>query len=100
MTDDSSSYCIRSRTKRTSVLRPRRRTYAARNGELEILETSETRPHTGSVSAFAFGVGLGGKAYFIHWGWFQISAANLVVIAAMVIVFLLAVLAPFPRGRR
>lgn len=37
---------------------------------------------------------------FLHWGVIQISAANLIVIGSMVILFLLAVLLPFPKGRR
>ncbi len=52
------------------------------------------------MSSHAVGVALGGRAYFIHWGWFQISAANLVVVVAMLLVFVIAVLAPFPKGRR
>jgi hypothetical protein len=46
------------------------------------------------------GVGLGGKPHYIHAGWFQISAANLAVIVAMLLVFAVALLVPFPRGRR
>jgi hypothetical protein len=45
-------------------------------------------------------VGLNGKPYYIHWGWFQISAANLLVIALMLAVFVLAVTVPFPGRRR
>lgn len=41
-------------------------------------------------------VGLNGNSYYIHWGWFQISAANLAVIVAMILVFALAILLPFP----
>jgi len=37
---------------------------------------------------------------YFHWGWFSISVANLVVIAVMVVVFLLALFVPFPKGRR
>jgi hypothetical protein len=42
---------------------------------------------------------LGGKPHYIHFGWFQISVANLVVIVLMIVVFALAILLPFPRGR-
>jgi membrane protein YdbS with pleckstrin-like domain len=45
-------------------------------------------------------VGLNGRAYYIHWGWFQISAANLAVIVAMVVVFALAIVVPFRRRDR
>ena len=46
------------------------------------------------------GVGLNGKPYYIHWGWFQISAANLIVVIAMILVFVLAIVLPFPGRRR
>ena len=52
-----------------------------------------------TVSAI-LAVGLNGKPYYIHWGWFQISAANLAVIALMLIVFTLAIVLPFPKERR
>lgn len=41
---------------------------------------------------------LSGHAYFLHWGVVQISLANLIVIAAMLAVFALALVLPFPRG--
>jgi hypothetical protein len=44
-------------------------------------------------------VDLNGSAHYVHWGWVQISVANLVVILAMIVVFVLAVLLPFPSGR-
>jgi hypothetical protein len=44
-------------------------------------------------------VGLNGTGYYIHWGFFQISLANLIVISLMIVVFILALLLPFPRGR-
>lgn len=43
---------------------------------------------------------LGGKPHYVHFGWFQISVANLVVIVLMVIVFVLAIVLPFPGNRR
>jgi hypothetical protein len=43
-------------------------------------------------------------AYFFHWNIFSvdiyISAANLLIIALMILVFVLALLLPFPGGRR
>lgn len=42
---------------------------------------------------------LGGHAYFLHWGVIQISLANLLVIALMLVVFVLAIVVPFPRAR-
>jgi hypothetical protein len=44
-------------------------------------------------------VGLNGTGYYIHWGFFQISLANLIVILLMILVFILALLLPFPGGR-
>jgi len=41
-------------------------------------------------------VGLNGTGYYVHWGFIQLSLANLVVIALMVVVFALALFVPFP----
>jgi hypothetical protein len=38
-------------------------------------------------------------AYFLHWGVIQISLANFLVIVAMIVLFVLALLLPFPHGR-
>jgi hypothetical protein len=35
-------------------------------------------------------------ANYLHWHFFQMSVSNIVVIIAMIIVFLVAILAPFP----
>ena len=46
-------------------------------------------------------VNLGGTGRYIHWGFIQISVANLIVIILMIVVFVLAIFLPFPRhGRR
>jgi hypothetical protein len=45
-------------------------------------------------------INLNGHPYYIHWGVIQISASNLLVIGVMVAVFVLAILLPFPKGRR
>ncbi len=44
-------------------------------------------------------VDLNSPGYYIHWGFIQISLANLIVIALMIVVFVVALLAPFPGGR-
>jgi hypothetical protein len=44
-------------------------------------------------------VNLNHPAHYVHWGWFQISVANLAVILLMLVVFVLALFVPFP-GRR
>lgn len=37
-------------------------------------------------------------AHYVHWGVVQISVPNLIVIALMIVVLVLAVLLPFPQG--
>ena len=44
-------------------------------------------------------VGLDGRAHFISWGPFQISLAHLLVVALIVILFVLAIVLPFPKPR-
>ncbi len=41
-------------------------------------------------------VGLNGTGYYIHWGFIQLSLANLIVIALMVVFFVLALVVRFP----
>jgi hypothetical protein len=43
---------------------------------------------------------LNGSPHVISWGWVQITVANLVVIILMAVVFIAAVLLPFPRGTK
>jgi hypothetical protein len=45
-------------------------------------------------------VDLNKRPYYIHWGVIKISAGNVVVIALMLVVFVAAILLPFPKGRR
>jgi hypothetical protein len=42
---------------------------------------------------------LSGPGHYVHWGFIQISVANLVVIGLMVVVFVAAILVPFRRHR-
>ena len=44
-------------------------------------------------------VNLEKPAHYVHWGWFQMSVPNLIVIVLMVAVFVLAIALPFPKGR-
>jgi hypothetical protein len=44
-------------------------------------------------------IDLNKRPYYIHWGVIQLSLANLIVIALMVVVFVAAILIPFPKGR-
>lgn len=50
-------------------------------------------------SLFGALVNLNGQGHYIHWGFIQISLANLLVIVAMVVVFVLAIVLPFPRRK-
>jgi hypothetical protein len=45
-------------------------------------------------------VNLNHPGSYIHWGFFQMSLANFVVILLMITVFVLAILVPFPKGKR
>jgi hypothetical protein len=45
-------------------------------------------------------IDLDGRPRYVHSGWFLISAANLGVIIAMIVVFALAIAIPFPRGKK
>jgi hypothetical protein len=39
-------------------------------------------------------------ASYVHWHFFEMSVSNILVIVAMLVVFAVAILAPFPHGRR
>ena len=41
-------------------------------------------------------VNLNTNGHYIHWGFVQISLANFLVIVAMIVVFILALVIPFP----
>jgi hypothetical protein len=43
---------------------------------------------------------LNGPAHYVHWHFFQMSVANITVIVLMIVVFVAAILLPFPRGSR
>ncbi len=58
---------------------------------------NETRHHR-VVVVNAAGL-LSGRPYFVHWGVVQISLPNLLVVVAMVVLFVLALILPFPPGR-
>ncbi len=45
-------------------------------------------------------INLDRPGHYLHWGVIQISVANVVVIAVMIVLFALALVLPFPRGRR
>jgi hypothetical protein len=47
----------------------------------------------------ALSAGLDGPAQYLTWGPIQISVANLVTIGVIVVLFVLAVVLPFPKPR-
>jgi uncharacterized iron-regulated membrane protein len=52
-----------------------------------------------AYATIAAAVDLDHPAHVVHWGVLQITVANLIVIGAMVLLFVLALLLPFPKGR-
>jgi heme/copper-type cytochrome/quinol oxidase subunit 2 len=42
-------------------------------------------------------INFNGPGHYVHWGFIQISVANLVLIVLMVVVFFAAILVPFHR---
>jgi hypothetical protein len=52
-----------------------------------------------AAAVLAAPVNLNHPGHYVHWGVIQISVANLVVIALMVLVFVAALFLPFPKGR-
>ena len=44
-------------------------------------------------------VNLNRPGHYIHWGFIQISIANLIVIVAMIAVLIAAIVVPFPHRR-
>jgi hypothetical protein len=52
------------------------------------------------VSVFGAVFDLNNPAHVVHWHFFQMSVSNIVVIVAMLVVFVLAILLPFPGAAR
>jgi uncharacterized iron-regulated membrane protein len=48
---------------------------------------------------FGSAINLNTPGHYVHWGFIQISVANLVVIIAMIVVLFAAILLPFPHRR-
>ena len=51
------------------------------------------------MSALAAPIDLNNPGHYVHWGVIQISVANLIVIGVMILLFVAALLLPFPKGR-
>jgi uncharacterized membrane protein len=45
-------------------------------------------------------VNMNGAGHYFHWGFIQLSLANFVVIVLMLVVFVLALVLPFPTRHR
>ena len=54
----------------------------------------------GVVSTAVPAVDLNGPGHYLEWGVVQISVANAIVIVLMIVVFVAAILLPFPGGRK
>jgi hypothetical protein len=53
-----------------------------------------------SVVGIAGVIPMDSPGTYLHWGVIQISLANLIVIALMLVVFAVALVARFPRGKQ
>jgi hypothetical protein len=52
------------------------------------------------LASTAYGaIDLNQPGTYVHWGIAQVSLANLILIAVMVVIFGVALLLPFPKGR-
>lgn len=54
-------------------------------------------PISGGTNLLGAVVHLGGVGKYIHWGFVQISLANVIIIAVMIVLFVLAIVLPFPK---
>ena len=52
--------------------------------------------HTGMIASV---FNLDHPGHYLHWGFFQMSLANFLVIIVMIAVFVLALVAPFPHRK-
>jgi len=52
------------------------------------------------VNAMGAVFNLNDPAHIVHWHFFQMSVSNIVVIVALLVVFVLAILLPFPGSAR
>ena len=43
--------------------------------------------------------GVSDPATYVGWGWLSVSVPNLIVILVMIVLFVLAIVLPFPKGR-
>ena len=50
-------------------------------------------------ASLAAPINLNNPGHYLHWGFIQISVANLLVIVLMVVIFIAALLLPFPKDK-
>jgi len=55
--------------------------------------------HLSDLRPIAAPINLDHPGRYLHWGVIQISVANVVVIAIMLVLFVVAILLPFPKDR-
>jgi hypothetical protein len=53
-----------------------------------------------SFRAMAAIFNLNHPAHYVHWHFFQMSVSNIIVIGLILLVFVLAIVIPFPRAKR
>jgi hypothetical protein len=61
--------------------------------------TSRRKDRSSLSHTLAALVNLNHPGHYINWGFIQISVANAIVIGLMILVFVLALVLPFPHGR-
>jgi len=54
---------------------------------------------TSSANTLGAVVNLGGTGKYVHWGFIQLSLSNLIIIGVMIVLFVAALLLPFPGHR-
>ena len=63
------------------------------------MRTPVTATPATSHPVFAAPVNLNGRGHYLHWGFVQISVANIVMIVLIGVVFLAALFLPFPKPK-
>ena len=57
--------------------------------------TTTATPHPANAAP----VNLNGHGHYLHWGFLQVSAANIVMVSIIVVAFLVALFVPFPKPK-
>jgi hypothetical protein len=64
------------------------------------LDPEEARVHSAGVAVLGAVFNLNHPAHVVHWHFIELSVANVIVIALMLVVFALAIALPFPGAAR